>query len=92
MTERQLEMDRLRRTMREQEAWGKFSVRNANRLGQLEAEERAERWGFDPLCAATWAFAVSYCLLFWLSVGAGLWRFAKPLIDGMMALTTGGMQ
>lgn len=58
------EMRDLRRTMREQEAWGKLSVRSANRLAELEAEERVERWGFDPLCLATCTFALAYCLLF----------------------------
>lgn len=84
------EMRDLRRTMREQEAWGKFSVRSANRLAELERQERLDRWGFDPLCLAVWSFALAYCPLFWLAVGAQLWGFAKPLIGGIMRTMTGG--
>jgi hypothetical protein len=61
--DRQTEMRDLRRTMREQEAWGKFSVRSANRLAELERQERLDRWGFDPLCLATWTFVLAYCIL-----------------------------
>lgn len=84
------EMRDLRRTMREQEAWGNFSVRGANRLAELERQERLERRGFDPLCLATWTFVLAYCLLFWLAVGVPLWGFAKPLIGGIMRTMTGG--
>lgn len=84
------EMRDLRRTMREQEAWGKFSGRNANRLAELERQERVERWGFDPLCLAVWSFALAYCLLFWLAVGVQLWGLAKSLIGGIMSTVTGG--
>lgn len=81
---RQAEIIQLRETIRAQEAWGKFSACSANQLAQLEAEERVGRWGFDPVGPVTWAFALACCVAFWLGLGMSIWRFAEPLIRGMI--------
>lgn len=63
--DRQAEIIDRRRTMAAQEAWGKFSVRNANRLAELEAEERRANGQIDWGKRAFWVLGLSYCGLFW---------------------------
>lgn len=77
--DRLAEIINLRSTIAAQEAWGKFSVRNHNRLAELEAGERVERWGFD------WQkLALTYCGLFWAGTFAGIWVYLSPLIRAMI--------
>jgi hypothetical protein len=82
--DRQAEIIDLHSTIAAQEAWGKFSVRNHNRLAELEAEERVERWGFDWQKLAFWLLALAYCGLFWAATFAEIWAYLSPLIRAMM--------
>lgn len=81
---RQAEIAGLRRTIAAQEAWGKFSVRNHNRLAQLEAEERTERWGFDWQKLAFWLLALAYCGLFWWQAFSQIWGLAQTALRAII--------
>ncbi|QXN72376.1 hypothetical protein RCSIMONEHASTD_47 [Rhodobacter phage RcSimone-Hastad] len=81
---KRLEVTRLRQTLADQEAWGKWNTApTANRLAALEDELRPA-WLRVTRRAGFWAFVLAYCFLFWFSIGAGIWGFISPLIRGMM--------
>lgn len=83
MDTRRIELADLRRRHADQVAYGVRGTHTANRIAQLEDELRpvwlrvARNLGF-------WAFVLAYCGLFWFVIGAGVWRFAEPLIRGIM--------
>lgn len=81
---RQAEIVRLRDTIAAQEAWGKFSVRNHNRLAELEAEERVERWGFDWQKRAFLLLALGYCGLFWWWAISQIWGLAQTAFHAII--------
>ena len=81
---RQAEIIQLRETIRAQEAWGKFSACSANQLAQLEAEERAERWGFDWQKLAFWLLALAYCGLFWWQAFSQIWGLAQTALRAII--------
>jgi len=82
--DRHAEIAGLRRTIAAQEAWGKFSVRNHNRLAELEAEERVERWGFDWQKLAFLLLALGYCGLFWWWAISQIWGLAQTAFHAII--------
>lgn len=83
MDARRTELASMRRRHAEQVAYGAKGTSLANQIARLEDELRpawlrnARRLGF-------WAFALAYCFLFYLAVGAGIWGYISPLIRAMM--------
>lgn len=80
---RREELAALRRRHEEQLAYGVRGTSTANRIARLEDELRPE-WLRLARHLGFWAFALSYCFLFWLAIGAGIWRCISPLIRAMM--------
>lgn len=62
--------------------WEQIGVENAKhraRKARLRAEGR-----IDWRCAGFWAFALAYCAVFWIAVGAQIWAFTSPLIRAIL--------
>ncbi|UUV44840.1 hypothetical protein RCRUDOLPH_73 [Rhodobacter phage RcRudolph] len=81
--DRRTELATLRRRHADQLAYGVKGTSTANRIAELEDELRP-MWLRQARFLGFWAFALSYCGLFWFVVGAGIWQHLYPLIRAMM--------